>query len=401
MTAAPPPVRSLAATKFVAFGDSITEGVTSACLRVTPFMTFAETMLVLPRAANDPWAYPNVLQTRLRGTYPTQSPTVSNRGVGGEELAAGVNRLPAVLSVDLPEILLLQEGANDVNQGRSPASIAASLRSMVREARNRGMQVFLGTLLPQRPLGVLGSCRGFRRRQCGAGQRPDPQHGRERRRADRRPVSGVWQPAGRPDWRQTACIPPKRATRRSPTLSSTPSDSALKSNHRAVPCIALAAITVACGGARARPVTAPTSVPATVPRLTATRFVAFGDSITEGYVQRCPGAETTARGPMAPAFQPLLLQGRAQPSPTGYPAKLQTLLAERYATQTISVINEGAGGEDVQTGAADLARVLTTDAPQVLLLLEGINSLNQQHAEGIPIVVDALRRMIREGRGRG
>ena len=129
--------------------------------------------------------------------------------------------------------------------------------------------------------------------------------------------------------------------------------------------------------------------------------MAFGDSITEGYVQRCPGAETTARGPMAPAFQPLILQGRAQPSPTGYPAKLQTLLAERYATQTISVINEGAGGEDVQTGAADLARVLTTDAPQVLLLLEGINSLNQQHAEGIPIVVDALRRMIREGRGRG
>jgi lysophospholipase L1-like esterase len=156
-----PKVPRLSATKFVAFGDSITEGVTSTCDRTTAFMTFAETMLVLPKSANDPWTYPNVLQGRLRGTYSAQLPTVANRGSGGEELSAGMLRLPDVLSADRPEVLLLQEGANDVNQNVSPSTIATSLRSMVREGRGRGLPVYVGTLLPQRPLGVQGSCRGY------------------------------------------------------------------------------------------------------------------------------------------------------------------------------------------------------------------------------------------------
>src|SRR5207244_4136511 len=103
---ATPRVPSLSATKFVAFGDSITEGVSSTCARTTRFMTFAETMLVLPKAANDPWAYPNALQTRLRSTYLGQSPAVSNRGSSGEELSAGMTRLRGVLSGDLSPVLL-------------------------------------------------------------------------------------------------------------------------------------------------------------------------------------------------------------------------------------------------------------------------------------------------------
>jgi lysophospholipase L1-like esterase len=154
-------VPRLAATRFVSFGDSITEGVVSTCARTTRFMTFAQTMLVLPQAANDPWAYPNVLQSRLRSAYLAQQPSVANRGVGGEELATGVSRLPGVLVAESPQVLLLLEGANDVNQNRPPATIASALRTMVRDARGRGIQVYLGTLLPQRPLGVEGSCRGF------------------------------------------------------------------------------------------------------------------------------------------------------------------------------------------------------------------------------------------------
>lgn len=118
-------------------------------------------MQVLPRAADDPWAYPNVLQSRLRSRYTSQLPGVFNRGVGGEELSDGVTRLRDVLATDQPEVVLLQEGANDVNQGRSPSSIANAFRSMIRDARARGAQPFVGTLLPQRPLGSAGSCRGF------------------------------------------------------------------------------------------------------------------------------------------------------------------------------------------------------------------------------------------------
>jgi len=157
----PPPVHTLAATRFVAFGDSITAGVTATCLRVTPFMTFAETMSVIPKAADDPWAYPNVLQVLLRSRYTTQLPTVVNRGLPSEEVNDGAVRLPGVLATDTPQVVLLQEGANDVNQGHSPTSIAAALRTMVRDARSRGIQPFVGTILPQRPLGVNGSCRGF------------------------------------------------------------------------------------------------------------------------------------------------------------------------------------------------------------------------------------------------
>jgi len=156
-----PPAPQLSVARFLAFGDSITAGVTATCARVTPFMTFAETMRVLPRAADDPWAYPNVLQAQLRGRYTAQTPTVLNRGNPGEELADGATRLPGVLTADLPQVVLLQEGANDVNQGHSPSTMAAALRSMVREAKGRGMQAFVGNLLPQRPLGVSGSCRGF------------------------------------------------------------------------------------------------------------------------------------------------------------------------------------------------------------------------------------------------
>jgi lysophospholipase L1-like esterase len=64
-------------------------------------------------------------------------------------------RLPDVLSRDAPEALLLLEGVNDLNGGRDAAipAVVDGLRSMVRLARGRGIAVFLGTLLPERPGG--------------------------------------------------------------------------------------------------------------------------------------------------------------------------------------------------------------------------------------------------------
>jgi lysophospholipase L1-like esterase len=158
---------------------------------------------------------------------------------------------------------------------------------------------------------------------------------------------------------------------------------------------------VMLGACRSAPV-APASItparPVTPPRLAATKFVAYGDSLTEGFVQRCPGAATTEAEPLRIGF--LLAQGRAQPSPTAYPATLQMMLAEKYPSQTITVINEGASGEDIQGGVANLPGILAADMPQVLLLQEGINTLNERHAAGIPLVVDGLRTMIQEARSR-
>lgn len=153
----------------------------------------------------------------------------------------------------------------------------------------------------------------------------------------------------------------------------------------------------ACGSRQARPATVPAG-PARVPQLAATRFVAFGDSITEGFVQECPGESA----PLGGAAGGLLLAPlRSQPSPTAYTVRLQTLLSERYKGQSISVVNEGAGGEDIEAGAADLPRVLTEHRPDALLLQEGVNTLNTRHQEGVPIVIDRLREMVREARKRG
>lgn len=155
----------------------------------------------------------------------------------------------------------------------------------------------------------------------------------------------------------------------------------------------------ACAGARARQVQAP-AAPTSPPRLLLTKFVAYGDSITEGFVQVCPGAASRlAAGGRARGL--LLTPQRAAGAPDAYPRRLHTLLAEQYPGQSISVVNEGASGEEIRAGAENLPRVLTTDAPEVLLLQEGVNTLNTGQAAAIPVVVDTLRTMIRDARSRG
>ena len=57
-----------------------------------------------------------------------------------------------------PQVLLLQEGANDMTAARPPIeAIVNDFRAMIRDARGRGVRVFLGTLLPQRE----GACRAY------------------------------------------------------------------------------------------------------------------------------------------------------------------------------------------------------------------------------------------------
>ncbi len=146
---------------------------------------------------------------------------------------------------------------------------------------------------------------------------------------------------------------------------------------------------------------------ARVPRLSATRFVAFGDSMTEGFVQVC--RTTTLRGLDAVLEDLAFLSRFSELRPPGYsavsyPVKLQSALSARYAAQSITVINEGNGGETAAAGALDLPRVLNADTPQALLLLEGINDIHAgrpTQATAIPTVVSSLRTMVQEGKRRG
>ena len=97
-----------------------------------------------------PLAYPTVLLALLNGRYTAQTMAVSNAGFGGETTDQGAARLQQVLNASSPEVVLLMEGSNDLNQNVAADVVVHNLRDMVRSARNRGLLVFLGTLPPER-----------------------------------------------------------------------------------------------------------------------------------------------------------------------------------------------------------------------------------------------------------
>ena len=165
-------VARLLATNFVAFGDSITSGVlATSCpigggvsCAVQTFSSqliqpFDDLRLLYPGIGEESvFAYPRTLRSMLASRYPAQSISIVNEGSPGELIRDGRSRLPDALTKSTPQVLLLQEGANDINQGQPPlATLVSDLRAMVREAHARGMVVFVGTLLPQRPR----ACRAY------------------------------------------------------------------------------------------------------------------------------------------------------------------------------------------------------------------------------------------------
>ena len=124
----------IGATRYVAFGDSITEGkLSNGDITQTP--------------------YPAGLKRELEMRYSSQVFLVFAEGGGGETTAGGASRLPGVLNADTPEVLLLLEGVNDLasagSAGISP--MISNLRSMVQQAQSRAIPVFLGTLPPEIP----------------------------------------------------------------------------------------------------------------------------------------------------------------------------------------------------------------------------------------------------------
>ena len=98
----------------LAFGDSITYGTGAAPAE----------------------SYPAVL-AQLIGRK------VVNGGVPGEVSAAGAARLPELLEVERPALLILCHGGNDLMQRLDKEDTAANLRTMVRTARERGVAVVL------------------------------------------------------------------------------------------------------------------------------------------------------------------------------------------------------------------------------------------------------------------
>lgn len=148
----------IAATHFLAFGDSITWGEDGTSSSV---VSQSAPGLVRP-AAQFPTSqtYPGALELELRTRYTTQNPSVSNAGMPGESAGDPTTlvRFRKLIVLGGFDSLLLMEGSNDLanRDSRSIPPAIANLRAMLDDAKSRAMRPFLATVPPMVPGGPRG-----------------------------------------------------------------------------------------------------------------------------------------------------------------------------------------------------------------------------------------------------
>jgi lysophospholipase L1-like esterase len=132
----------LRGTRILAFGDSITDG------------EVAQVASLLRLQADPVNNYPLVLQGLLQTRYPSQAAdiVVAKAGVQGETAIKGADRLVDEVRRNSPDVLLLMEGSNDVNERTSPFDISQAIRADIIHAFQYGVKlVLVSTLLPEVP----------------------------------------------------------------------------------------------------------------------------------------------------------------------------------------------------------------------------------------------------------
>lgn len=132
-------VPTLRVSSILAFGDSLTAGVTSS---VIPTSVQLE-----PNSS-----YPARLLELLNQRYGAQTISVTNAGVGGEDAADAIFRLQSELGRVQPDVVLIMEGTNDLESDSMTPGLqgAAAIETMVQDARSRGVDPILATIPPQR-----------------------------------------------------------------------------------------------------------------------------------------------------------------------------------------------------------------------------------------------------------
>jgi lysophospholipase L1-like esterase len=120
-------------TRIVALGDSTTAG--------TP--GFQSPIESPPNGAGD---VTSQYAHWLAQTHPEWE--VFNRGVNGERSDQIAARLERDVLRAAPEVVVIIAGVNDVYQGRSVEHVTTHLRSMYDRARQAGVRVVAGTIIP-------------------------------------------------------------------------------------------------------------------------------------------------------------------------------------------------------------------------------------------------------------
>ena len=155
---------------------------------------------------------------------------------------------------------------------------------------------------------------------------------------------------------------------------------------RALPVlVGCAVIAVACSGTPPTPTSASAARTA---RLSRTRFLAFGDSLTAGEVTNpiaAPGGAAIAKLAVVPN--------------ASYPTQLQARLVARYPSQssTITMTNAGVAGENLFRAVLRFDDELASSLPQAVLIMHGLNNLG---GDGTDIPTILIRDMVRTATGR-
>jgi len=129
------------------------------------------------------------------------------------------------------------------------------------------------------------------------------------------------------------------------------------------------------------------------PRISMTRFVAFGDSITWGEDGRDSSISSQGLQTIKPAVR--------FPTAQTYPGALEIQLQTRYVGQSISVTNAGRSAESAGDPATLTRFSAMSGSFEAVLLMEGTNDLADRDSLDIPPAIANLRTMIRISKGLG
>jgi lysophospholipase L1-like esterase len=130
----------LGATRFLAFGDSLTWGV--------PSSFDALDILYIPPEPAD--SYPRQLTNLLRSAYPAQQPgfAMTNAGWPGELVSQSSTRtrFQQAMAMYRPQAVLLLEGINDLNNDIGIGTTVAGLSQIIDIARTYNATVLVATM---------------------------------------------------------------------------------------------------------------------------------------------------------------------------------------------------------------------------------------------------------------
>lgn len=120
----------------------------------SPFATFAKTIMILGDSlsagyginAQDGWV--NLLQNQLNQQYPKKHRVV-NASVSGETTSGALARLPKLLQIYSPDVIIIELGGNDALRGQPPQMIQRNLAQLVlMSQKSKATAILFGMKIP-------------------------------------------------------------------------------------------------------------------------------------------------------------------------------------------------------------------------------------------------------------